>query len=151
MPSPATPGIHFPESAHYIRRVRLAGSDPLLPALRAAGYAVEDAAEGGGAVVVEVPVHAGAGVRTAREVGMWEQLSLAALMQRVWADNQVSVTVTFDPATEGPQLQRALDFFQYQLKVRPARTPRHMILPLTRALIALGVVTLGASPPPHRA
>ena len=36
--------------------------------------------------------------------------------QRHWADNQVSCTVTFDPATEGKQLPHALDLYQYQLK-----------------------------------
>ena len=71
---------------------------------------------------------------------LWQQLSLTALMQRFWADNQVecrgvweagdstshlcgyrlsskvSATVSFDPETEGPQLPAALDFFQYHLK-----------------------------------
>jgi ribonucleoside-triphosphate reductase (thioredoxin) len=47
---------------------------------------------------------------------MWEQLGLAAFLQRYWADNQVSCTVTFDPETEGPQLQNALNLYQYQLK-----------------------------------
>jgi ribonucleoside-triphosphate reductase len=47
---------------------------------------------------------------------MWEQLSLAALLQRHWADNQVSCTVTFDPKTEAAQLEHALNYFQYQLK-----------------------------------
>ena len=47
---------------------------------------------------------------------MWEQMSLAAFMQRYWADNQVSCTVTFDPNTEGKQIATALDYFQYQLK-----------------------------------
>ena len=47
---------------------------------------------------------------------MWEQLSFAAFLQRHWADNQVSCTVTFDPATEGGDLAHALDYFQYQLK-----------------------------------
>ncbi len=37
-------------------------------------------------------------------------------MQRYWADNQVSATITFDPQHEGPQLTHALDYFQYQLK-----------------------------------
>ena len=49
-------------------------------------------------------------------MSMWEQLSVAAFLQRHWADNQVSCTVTFDPETEGPQLSHALDVFQYQLK-----------------------------------
>ena len=47
---------------------------------------------------------------------MWEQLGLGALLQKHWADNQVSCTVTFDPVREGPQISRALDLFQYQLK-----------------------------------
>merc|ERR1711871_968165 len=47
---------------------------------------------------------------------MWEQLSLASFLQRHWADNQVSCTVTFDPKTESEQLKPALDVFQYQLK-----------------------------------
>lgn len=36
--------------------------------------------------------------------------------QAHWADNQVSATITFDPQTEGPQLARALDMYQYRLK-----------------------------------
>jgi len=41
---------------------------------------------------------------------------LAAFMQKYWADNQVSCTVTFDPKTEGSQISYALNYFQYQLK-----------------------------------
>lgn len=44
-----------------------------------------------GTVVVEVPVDAGEGVRTARDLSMWEQLSFAAFLQRYWADNQASM------------------------------------------------------------
>ena len=40
--------------------------------------------------VVEFPIDAGEGVRTLDEVGLWEQLGLAAFLQRHWADNQVS-------------------------------------------------------------
>jgi hypothetical protein len=43
-------------------------------------------------------------------------MSLAAFAQKYWADNQVSCTVTFDPITEGNQIEYALDYFQYQLK-----------------------------------
>ena len=41
-------------------------------------------------MVVEVPVDAGEGVHTARDLTMWEQLSFAAFLQRYWADNQAS-------------------------------------------------------------
>lgn len=43
-----------------------------------------------GTVVVEIPVDAGEGVRTAKDLTMWEQLSFAAFLQRHWADNQAS-------------------------------------------------------------
>ncbi len=113
----ATPGIHFPESRYYIRRMRLGRLSNLVAPLEKAGYKIEPAfgAEKD-TVVVEVPVDVGEGVRTVGEVSMWEQLALAAVAQRYWADNQVSCTVTFDPETEGNQLGHALDVFQYQLK-----------------------------------
>lgn len=113
----ATPGMHYPEARHYIRRVRLSRHSDLLAPLREAGYPVEPAAEAPDeTAVVEIPVDVGAGVRTAREVSMWEQLSLAAFLQRHWSDNQVSCTVTFDPASEGHQIEHALNHFQYHLK-----------------------------------
>ena len=70
-----------------------------------------------GTVVVSIPIDAGEGMRTERERTVWEQLSLAALLQRYWADNQVSATVTFsqEEASSG-QVAHALDYFQYQLK-----------------------------------
>ena len=113
----ATPGLHYPESKYYIRRIRLSNHSPLLPPLEKAGYKIEPAfGSEDSTVVVEVPVDVGDGVRTLSQVPMWEQLSLAAFMQKYWADNQVSCTVTFDPETEGPQIPYALNYFQYQMK-----------------------------------
>ena len=115
----ATPGMHYPESRFYIRRMRLSAASELVKPLVDAGYPIEPAKDGGSSantVVVEIPVDVGAGVRTASQVPMWEQLALAAFLQRHWADNQVSCTVTFDPETEGQQLEPALDYFQDQLK-----------------------------------
>lgn len=113
----ATPGMHFPESRFYIRRVRLGATSPLVGPLQAAGYHVEPAVEDPvRKVVVSFPVDAGEGVRTLDSVSMWEQLSLAALLQRHWADNAVSCTVTFDPAREGSDVPRALEYFDRQLK-----------------------------------
>jgi len=113
----ATPGVHYPEARFYIRRLRMSASSPLLERLRGAGYLVEPCAVNPSeTAVVEFPIDAGPGIRTTRDVSMWEQLSLAAFLQRYWADNQVSATVTFDPAREGPHLEHALQYFQYQLK-----------------------------------
>jgi adenosylcobalamin-dependent ribonucleoside-triphosphate reductase len=113
----ATPGIHFPEARYYIRRMRLGIHSNLVPALEKAGYHIEPAfGSEDTTLVVSIPVDLGEGVRTLDSVSMWEQLSLASLAQRYWADNQVSCTVTFDPESEGGQIANALDFFQYQLK-----------------------------------
>lgn len=38
----ATPGIHFPHSQNYIRRVRLSKTSPLTDQLRLSGYHIED-------------------------------------------------------------------------------------------------------------
>ena len=93
----ATPGLHYPESRFYIRRVRLSNQSELLEPLKKAKYKVEPAfGSEDTTCVVEVPVDVGKGIRTASELSIWEQFSLAAFMQRHWADNQVSCTVTFD-------------------------------------------------------
>ena len=113
----ATPGVHYPESRFYIRRIRISKQSNLLKPLKDAGYTIEPAfGSEDSTVCIEIPVDVGEGIRTAKELTIWEQFSLAAFMQRHWADNQVSCTVTFDPDTEGDQLAQALNYFQYQLK-----------------------------------
>ena len=113
----ATPGLHYPESTYYIRRVRLANNSPLIKVLTKAKYKIEPAiGQEDSTVVIEFPIFVGENVRTLENVSMWEQLALASFLQKYWSDNAVSVTVSFDPETEGKDLERALDFYQYQLK-----------------------------------
>jgi hypothetical protein len=113
----ATPGMHYPESRFYIRRMRIARMSPLVAGLETAGYNIEPCVGSEDTtLVVEIPIDVGEGIRTIKDVSMWEQLALAANMQRWWADNQVSCTVTFNPETEGKHISAALDYFQYQLK-----------------------------------
>jgi uncharacterized Fe-S cluster-containing radical SAM superfamily protein len=89
----------------------------LIQPLQQAGYKVEPCVGSESTTsVVEIPIDVGEGIRTVNDVSMWEQLSLAANMQRWWADNQVSCTITFNPETEGKHIASALDYFQYQLK-----------------------------------
>lgn len=106
-----TPGVHWPTADVYTRRMRLASNDPLLDALREAGYHTEpDVMDPVHSVVVELPT-VGPEVRTEREVSMWEKTALAILAQRYWADNQVSVTVTFkeDEKNQIGALLRSID------------------------------------------
>jgi adenosylcobalamin-dependent ribonucleoside-triphosphate reductase len=121
----ATPGLHYPESRFYIRRVRLSNQSELLEPLKKANYKVESAfGSEDTTMVVEVPVDVGKGIRTLSELSIWEQFSLAAFMQRHWADNQVSCTATFNPETETDELQYVLNYFQYHLK-GISLLPRH--------------------------
>ena len=121
----ATPGMHYPESRFYIRRMRLSKHSELLEPLKKANYPLEPAfGSEDTTMVVEVPVDVGEGIRTAAELSIWEQFSLAAFLQRHWADNQVSCTATFNPETESDQLPHVLNYFQYRLK-GISLLPRH--------------------------
>jgi hypothetical protein len=112
----ATPGVHFPLSRYYIRRVRMAKNSPLTASLSRRGYKTEPCfGSEEDTIVVEIPIDIG-DVRTLDNVSMWEQLEVAAFMQQYYCDNQVSCTVTFDPKTEGPHIAQALNTYQYRLK-----------------------------------
>ena len=39
----STPGLHYPESRFYIRRIRLSNMSPLIKPLEKAGYKIEPA------------------------------------------------------------------------------------------------------------
>ena len=111
----ATPGMHFPESNYYIRRIRFAKNSDLIKPLVASGYKVEEAFDNPETtLVVEIPVFAG-NCKTIDQITIWEQLLLASFLQEHWADNQVSCTVTFKE-WEKSQIKTALDYFQYKLK-----------------------------------
>lgn len=111
-----TPGVHWPTHGTYIRRMRIAANDPLLSALAEAGYHVEpDVKDPEGTYVVEFPVKGLEGVRTEREVSIWEKTALAVLTQRYWADNQVSCTITFSKE-ERADIPNVLHTHEGQLK-----------------------------------
>jgi len=121
----ATPGLHYPESRFYIRRIRISVNSDLIEPLKKANYKLEPAfGSEDSTLVVEIPVDVGESIRTASELTIWEQFNLAAFMQRHWADNQVSCTVTFDPETEGEQIVNVLNYYQYHLK-GISLLPRH--------------------------
>ena len=111
----ATPGLHYPESKYYIRRIIVAKNSDLVPFIKKAGYNTPDYLdEPETSLSVEVPVFIG-DIRTISEVSMWEQLELAAFIQEHWADNQVSCTVTVKEH-EKADIANALNYYQYRLK-----------------------------------
>lgn len=112
----SSPGIHFPHSEYYLRRVRISRNSSLWKAMQEAGYPVEpDVNQPEYTMVVSFPVHEKHFARRKRDVSMWEQLELAAQMQAYWADNQVSATITFKPE-EVKDISLALSMYETRLK-----------------------------------
>jgi len=53
--------------------------------------------------------------RSKNDVSIWEQAENAADYQKYWSDNQVSITITFQPH-EADQIKHVLDCFEDKLK-----------------------------------
>jgi hypothetical protein len=111
----STPGIHYPEDEYYIRRIRFSKDSKLLDSIKEAGYNMEDDEYSPNTVCVEFPVHEPYFEKGKRSVSMWEQLELAAQYQHYWADNAVSVTITFKD-DEAHQIKNALELYETRLK-----------------------------------
>ena len=111
-----TSGVHWPTtSGYYIRRIRFHKTDPLLPILKKAGYHIEDDVMDSKTTAVASFPTKGLKVRSELEVSIWEKASLAAMAQRYWADNMVSVTVSFKP-DEQNEISPLLRSLQGQVK-----------------------------------
>ena len=111
----STPGIHFPEDEYYIRRIRFSKDNKMLEDLKECGYTIEDDKYSPNTVCVEFPVHEPYFSKGKRSISMWEQLEIAAQYQYYWADNSVSITVTFKPS-EASQIKSALELYETRLK-----------------------------------
>ena len=111
----STPGIHYPENEYYIRRIRFATNSKLLPALEQAGYKIEKDAYSPNTMCVEFPVKEPFFKKGKRDISMWEQLEIAAQYQYYWADNSVSITVTFQDH-EKDEIKDALEMYEARLK-----------------------------------
>jgi hypothetical protein len=113
--SGASPGVHWsPGGTTFLRAVRFADDSPLVPAFAAAGYTVEDAVVSDNTKVIYFPVNT-TPKRSQTEVTIWEKANLAALSQRHWSDNAVSVTISFSPE-EAKHIATVLHMFEGQLK-----------------------------------
>ena len=111
----STPGIHYPEAEYYIRRIRFSIGNSILQAIEEAGYHIEKDAYSPNTMVASFPVHEPFFQKGKNEATMWEQLEIAAAYQHYWADNSVSVTVTFK-ADEAKDIKTALEMYESRLK-----------------------------------
>jgi len=112
-----SPGVHWASGGkHFLRAIRFANSDPMLPLFGMAQYRVEPAAESPDTTsVVFFPVETDA-KRAEKDVTIYEKVALAAAAQRYWSDNSVSVTVTFDAEKEAENIEPVLHMYDGQLK-----------------------------------
>lgn len=112
-----SPGVHWtPGGQYFLRTIRFANDDPMLPLFKASGYTVEPASESPTTTsVVYFPIKSEA-KRSEKDVTIYEKTSLAAMAQRHWSDNSVSVTVSFNAETEKDHVGTVLHMFDGQLK-----------------------------------
>jgi hypothetical protein len=115
-----SPGIHYPHSEYYIRRIRVATESPLVKAMKAAGYQVEyevygDEEERKKTSIIHFPIHEKNFSKKKEDVSIWEQVKNAVDYQRTWADNSVSITVTFNK-NEAKDIPSVLYAFETELK-----------------------------------
>lgn len=95
-----TPGVHPGFSQYFVKRMRMASSDVLVDYCRGKGFHVEplrnfDGSEDHRTVVVEFPCAFPDGTIVAANMTAIEQMDLVRTLQRVWADNAISVTVYY--------------------------------------------------------
>jgi ribonucleoside-triphosphate reductase len=130
-------GMHWPIYSYAVRRMLLHKSNPLCQKLIDANYDYEPMLEilpesevgnkeyfekykdfaGKGMVpaksetsyIFEFPVHLGK-ARAASSVSAWEQFAMLATLQREWADNSVSCTISYNKSEES-QIQYMLAQF----------------------------------------
>lgn len=111
-----SPGMHHPESGYVLRRVRIAERSPIAERLIQAGIPHEPDQYSQNTLVFEFPLAYGHGrTRSVRDVSVWEQAAIVAMLQRCWADNAVSNTLKFQPH-EANQIKRVLTMFLPQVK-----------------------------------
>ena len=112
-----SPGVHWTSGGKYfLRAIRFGNNDPMLPLFKMANYRIEPASESPDTTsVVFFPIKTDA-KRSEKDVSIYEKMALAATAQRYWSDNSVSVTVTFDTASESDAVGTALHMYDGQLK-----------------------------------
>jgi len=111
-----TPGIHYDHSRWYFNVIRFAADSDYLKPLQKAGYKTYNLEpDEPNTVAVYFPIQAEFFERGKKDVSLWEQLENAAMYQAYWADNQVSITVSFNPEEES-QIKHALEHYETRLK-----------------------------------
>lgn len=110
----ASSGIHYPHSRHYIRNIRMNVNSPVLQLCREAGYPIEEDLRAPNTFVVSFPIHEDVSVGKS-DVSAEQQFINARDLQKHWADNAVSITITFKD-DEADKLEYLLTKYSPDLK-----------------------------------
>lgn len=109
-------GMHHPFDRYIIRRMRVAENSPVTGLLQAANIPNEPDTYSDNTLVFEFPLRYGSGqTRSIKSVSIYEQAAIVAMLQKAWADNAVSNTLTVQ-AKELDQIERVLALFAPQTK-----------------------------------
>lgn len=96
-----SPGVHPTLFQYYIRRIRIASSNPLVELCRKYGYHVEPQLNFDGTfdtktMVVEFPCKARENTILSKDMSAIRQLELVKRIQTIYSDNSISQSVYFD-------------------------------------------------------
>lgn len=91
-------GMHFPLAGYVLRRMRVSDTSPVADLLKEADIPWEKDVVSDNTLVFEFPLRYGSGkTRSVKSVSIFEQAAIVAMLQRAWADNAVSNTLTIQP------------------------------------------------------
>lgn len=105
-----SPGMHYPAFTYAIRRMRIGVHTKIAQFLLESSVPFETDLYSDDTLVFEFPIQNGE-ARPVTEVSVWEQAALLAMLQREWADQSVSATLSFNPDTESAQIEHLLAQF----------------------------------------
>lgn len=113
----SSPGIHAPFAPFYVRRTRIAKDSPMTQALLEARVPSEPCIydRTGQTLVFSFPMRSEANAPTVQSETVWSQISRQVSVQKHWADNAVSSTISFNE-DEKSELVESLKIFAPELK-----------------------------------
>lgn len=111
----ATSGLLKHRGKYMVKRIRISETKELWRRLQDSGYHVEDDVMAAATKVVTIPFKAQHYAGSMSEYSLWQQAKDAAMMAKYWADNAVSVTLTYSDE-ERAQLPAVLQYCERRLK-----------------------------------
>lgn len=91
-----SPGIHYPHSEYYIRRIRISENSDILDYIKDRGFYFEKDKYSPNTICVEIPIKTKYYEYSKEDITVWEQFQNLVDYQTYWSDNNVSITVSFN-------------------------------------------------------